>query len=361
VSDTELPSDAESVRAAFRLGWAVAELRGRYRPDLFLHPDAGAEAGFARTRDDRPLPLASERKNREIRIEIFQAAEGLSERLGLALQSGKVATLDRMRDVLALLENTNAATRLTRWPPTAEAFYKWDAQIQDALVVPAAQAAAYQLGRALAETYWALDPERPSHEMGSWACLFGTRREETIKRLLGRLSTYLDPLARAAVEGSFADWCKIAADEHRRSAHDVRAKLYRQGLLWRDLIRGERQALDLAPATHDAWKEMTVYRDVFATLRVPLLVGAGFAALLTGCAALLAAGASHPGALTAFSILGGLGATSAGMYARAKAQVTSLMESVRLAVDRHRVCQGANLCPLAPKTKTKTKRPAETQ
>jgi hypothetical protein len=122
VSDTELPSDAESVRAAFRLGWAVAGLRGRYRPDLFLHPDAGEEAGFARTRDDRSLPLASERKNREIRIEIFQAAEGLSERVGLALQSGKVATLERMRDVLALLENTNGATRLARWPRTAEAF-----------------------------------------------------------------------------------------------------------------------------------------------------------------------------------------------------------------------------------------------
>lgn len=346
VSDTSWPADLEQVRAAFRLGWAVAELRGRYRPDLFLHPEPGAPAGFARKGDDQPLPLGTERKNREVRIEIFQAAAGLSKVVDLELEAGGGRTLARMRNVVDRLENTNAANREAQWPAVARAFYKLDAKIQDALVVPATRAAAYQLGRALAETHWALHPELAEQEMGSWAFLLGSPREQTIGRLVARLSAYLGPLVTAAIDGSFSAWCELARDANRRNAPGVREALYQQGLLWRDLIRGERLPLDLAPLTSgEAWKKIHAYRQAVGTLKAPLAAAGGFALLLGVGGALLASRTNYPGLTTAISILAALGITSAGLYARAKAEMTALRESLRLAVDQERVRQAANLCP----------------
>jgi hypothetical protein len=313
---------------------------------MFLRPEPGRPEAFRRRRNDQPLPLAGERKNQEVRIEVFRASAGLSKALDLALQLEGTDTLTHMRDIVDRLENTNAATRQTRWVTVARAFYKWDAQLQDALVVPAQRAAAYQLGRALAETYWALDPERPDDEMGSWGFLFGVERRETVERLVARLSAYLGPLVTAAIDGSFADWCQLAAAPHRRVEGDVRVALYQQGLLWRDLIRGERQPLALAPLTSgDAWRKVGVYSKAVETLRAPLIVGGLFAALLVAGGALLASGATHPWLTTALSILGALGLTSAGLYARAKAQLTSLLGSLRLAVDKQRVREAATICP----------------
>jgi hypothetical protein len=346
VADPSSPADLEEVRSAFRLGWVVAELRGRYRPSLFLHPEPGAAPGFTRQKTEQPLPLGTERKNREVRIEVFQAAVGLSAALGLKVETNGTQTLERIRTVVDRLENTNAATRRAQWPAVAQAFYAWDAQIQDALVVAATRAAAYQLGRALAETHWALDPELADDEMGSWAFLLGPPRQQTVMRLVARLSAYLGPLVTAAIEKSLKDWCELAGDAGRRATPEVRPALYRQGLLWRDLIRGERQPLDLAPLTGgDAWKKVGVYRRAVATLKTPLIVGGVFAALLIAGGALLVSGAKHPGLTTAISILGALGVTTAGLYARAKAEMTSLLASLRLAVDQQRVRQPASLCP----------------
>jgi len=246
----------EEVRAAFRLGWAVAELRGRYRPDLFLHPEPGMPKGFRRKAKDQPLPLAPERKHQEVRIEVLRAAAGLSELLSLNVEIGGTDALELIRAVVDRMEKTNAVARQRAWPAVAQAFYSWDAQLQDVLVVRATRAAAYQLGRALAETHWALDPDRPRDEMGSSTFLFGSDRN----RLIARLSGYLGPLVTAAIEGSFGTWCRLAADPTRLEAAEVRLALYQQGLLWKDLIRGERQPLDLAPLTgDDAWKEIGVY------------------------------------------------------------------------------------------------------
>jgi hypothetical protein len=346
VPDASPPADLEQVRAAFRLGWAVAELRGRYRPDLFLHPEPDAPPAFRRAASDQPLPLANERKNQEVRIEVFQAAAGLSDALDLHLKTKGTPTLERIHDVTARLEKTNNANRRSRWPTVAQAFYDWDAQLQDALVVNATRAAGYQLGRAFGETSWALDPERPDHEMGSWVFLFGSQREETVKRLLARLSTYLGPLVVAAVEGSFEAWSGLARDPDRRGRRMVRRKLYEQGLLWRDLIRGERQPLDLAPPTAtSAWKEVAVYSKAVDALKAPLIAGGCFAALFVIGGALLVNGAKYPWLTSSVSIFGAIGLTSAGLYARAKAELTSLLADLRLAVDEQRVRQVANLCP----------------
>ena len=281
-----------------------------------------------------------------MRIEIVEAVEGLSKLLDLELKIGARDAIGVMRSVTERMENTNKTERQNQWTAVARAFYKWDAEIQDALIVPATQAAAYQLGRALAETYWALDPERSDNEMGSWAFLFGDERQRTVARLLARLSAYLDPLAIAAINHSFQAWCTLAADQTQRNTNKTRPALYRQGLLWRDLARGERQPLDLAPLSGTAaWNSVCAYRQAVETLKGPLLAGGLFTTFLVAGGAFLASGARYAWLTAALSILGALGVTSAGLYARAKAQITSLAANLQLAVNQERVSQGATLCP----------------
>jgi hypothetical protein len=339
-------SVADEVQAAFRLGWAVVELRGRYRPDLFRHPEPGAPAGFRRIANDIPLPLGNERKDREVRIEVFEAAAGLSMTLALQPLIGKTPALERIHALVRELENTNEQTRYSRWQRVARGFYAWDAALQDLLVIKSVPAAAYQLGRALAETHWALIPARADNEMGSWLFVLGTQRQETIKRLLARLATYVGPLVVSAVEGSVLAWGEVAHDKQRRDGPDARLKLFQQGLLWRDLIRGEMLPLDLDPlSVGDAWRKVAVYRKAIVALRVPVVFGTTGALLLIGGSALLASGAKYHALTTALSVAGLLGITSAGLYARAKAQLTSLLSELRTAVDEQRVRQAATLVP----------------
>jgi hypothetical protein len=145
---------------------------------------------------------------------------------------------------------------------------------------------------------------------------------------------------------------RLAADAPRRSAADVQSDLFRQGLLWRDLVRGERQPQDLplntdvdTPPSAEIWKDLKLYRVALASLRLPLLGGMISVAALVAGATLLASGASHTGWSTAISILGALGVTSASIYARAKADVTSLLANLRAKVEVDRVRQAADLCP----------------
>lgn len=350
--DPAPPSDLDEVRAAFRLGWAIAELRGRYRPDLFDQPEPqepDAPPPFARR--EHALPLANERKDREVRIEVFEAVKGLSKLLGVDPQLHGMSAITCLQALFEQMEDprTNAKDRERLWSADdriADLFYSWDAQLQDDLVVTSTRAAAYQLGRGLADTHWALYPERDSTQMGSWAALLGPERQQTIARLAARLSAYLGPLVTAAINGPFGAWTRLAASEQQRSAPTARPLLYRQGLLWRDLIRGERQPLELStPPPKDVWRQLAMYREAVETLKVPLIVGGLASALLVAGAAWLAGGSNVAWLSTAITILGALGLTTASLYARAKTELTSLLSSLREQVQIEQVQRGANLCP----------------
>jgi hypothetical protein len=372
------PTDIEQVRYAFRLGWVIAELRGRYRPDRFGKREPGRQDSFQRS--DHELPLSNERSLTEIRIELFDAATDLSRELKLAPNDSQGRPLlTQIKPLLEAMEADNADRELiwkgdpNRTSPAkrffrtrkdepdrsclAYCFFKWDAQNQDDLVLNATQAAAYQLGRGLAETYWALHPERPADEMGSWQSVLGPDRRETLLRLAGRLSAYFGPLVLAAIDGSLRAWSTLAtsADPTRRNEPEVQPALFRQCLLWRDLIRGERQPGDLltnedlnAPETADAWKKLKLYKLAAESLKWPLITGLLGAILLVGGGALLASDTGHTGLTAAVSILGALGLTSAGLYAKAKTQITSLSTNLSQKVKEERVRQAANLCPTAP-------------
>jgi hypothetical protein len=351
MADPAAPSDLDGVRSAFRLGWGVAELRGRYRPDLFDQPEPGAPPPSGRK--DHALPLANERKSREVRIEVFEAVSGLSKALKLDLHVGGAPALERLQGLFEQIEDGQAGAdrREALWAQkegVADLFYSWDAQIQDSLVVSSSQAAAYQLGRGLAETHWALYPDRDGTQMGSWGFLFGPQRQQTVRRLAARLSPYLGSLVIAAIDAPFTTWAALANDHQRRTKTSIRAKLYQQGLLWRDLVRGERQPLELStPAAKDVWKQLAMYREAVDTLKVPLVVGTLAGILLLAGGAVLASGSGKSWLGTAIAILGALGLTSAGLYARAKSELTSLLANLREQMQVEQVQQAATLCPSA--------------
>src|SRR5205814_772266 len=83
-------------------------------------------------------------------------------------------------DVLRQLEHRldkpdSPESRSPSWKKFTDALFYWDAKIQDKLTLQPTLSAAYQLGRGLAETSWALDPANAEAEddWRSWVFLFG--------------------------------------------------------------------------------------------------------------------------------------------------------------------------------------------
>jgi hypothetical protein len=340
------PQDYEVVRASFRLGWALAELRGRYRPDLRSGESSVEQAPIART--GHALPLGNERTANEQRIELIRALEGLSEQLDVEFKTAAGKTkMDLLDETLRLLDHKQSDEGA--WNTLSNKLYRWDAAIQDRLALLPAQSAAYQLGRGLAETFWALDTRiTEATDPRSWELLLGGTRRVTLKRLAARLVDYIDPLTLPAVTSSLDAWGDVAADGTWRSQDDARSSLEEQTLLWRDLIRGERSPRDLIAGTN-ALRQATLIPRLWPVLWQQLLTGAVALVLLVGGAIALASGAKNGGLATAVTILGGLGLTSAGLYARAKSSATSLLSSIRDATERTRIGTAATTTPPRPR------------
>lgn len=336
------PNDVEDVRAAFRLGWAIAELRGRYRPDFRAGESGVQQAPIART--GHALPLANERTSKEQRIEVIHVLEGLSEQLEATFPTASGDTKMKRLDVtLRKLDKTPEDSGA--WNELANGLYYWDADIQDRLALIPIQSAAYQLGRGLAETYWALDSQiADSKDARSWLVLLGDDRRATLNRLIARLADFVDPLTVPAVAASLDAWGELASDPHWRLQPDARPALAQQALLWRDLIRGERRPRDLIAGT-SALQQIKLLRKLWPVLWPQFVTGVFAVAAVVDAAIALASGAKNVGLATAFGVLGGLGITSASLYGRAKASATSLLASIRDATERERVGHAATRRP----------------
>ena len=329
--------DAHDVLAALRLGWSVAEMRGRNRPD----GPPGEVIGMP-DRVDHPLPLRIERGRTELRIEIqsvvaelaqrlrvddapdgtsftdalgdkatllaharaLKAADALQQALGILRQLDATDTTESARQVLAAalatqqavvarhrqalaarqfahapeasvqLEQAScageeagaaaleqvlgllaqaspetAAEAITRhqqelaaaarqpWADLAELMWQFDAHIQDRLAaLSQTQAIGYQLGRGLAETYWALDSSQQEGS-ASWGFLLGERRCDELSRLTGRLAAYMPEYTAPAIAGSLEVW-KAVVSTPTWLGHPARADvaLYNQVRRWYELV-----------------------------------------------------------------------------------------------------------------------------
>lgn len=338
-------SDADDVISTFRLGWAIAELRGRYRPDL-----QKAASEQAAKRPEHALPLFNERSWKEQRIEVHEIVGALCTALKLddLTGNGRQVGLKQLQEPMTELDDHPDAPKA--WNQLTEAIYEWDAAIQDELTLKPSLSAGYQLGRGLSETYWNLHPElNGTSDFRSWTFLLGEHRRSTLFILLRRLAAYVDPLTVPAVITSLQAWGKVAADRRWRDAPDARRVLGDQVLLWRDLIRGQQRPEDLDLRGHNAFSAVGVLVPLVRALYPQLiLAGIAIAALLIG-ATQLASGTKSTNTNVIYTILGGLGITSATLYAKAKSAATSLFAVLRTTFNADRAGRAATVLPKMPR------------
>jgi hypothetical protein len=319
------PDDAASILTAVRLGYCMAEVRGRNRPD----PPPNGQARAYSHRGGHELPLQFERTAGESRIAAQGVLLALAKKLGVdsgPQQSSYSYGIDqqaanvekaRLSSVAgpAGVGDPSANDPAALWAALTELFYKFDAHIQDSLSVQSdLQAGGYQLGRALAECYWALDPGilDDSQAWASWRSLLGAERCDEIDRLLGRLSAYLPSSSARAVAGSVRVWERVAASAQWRTA--AYPRLFQQVGIWYELA-----ALGRDPDTYvRAYARLRNSRIAIQAIRFfwgqMLLVALGIAALIV-LVVLLGSGSSTAVINTALGIVAAAGVSTAGLSA----------------------------------------------
>jgi hypothetical protein len=323
-----VPKDAATVVAALRLGWCMAEVRGRNRPDA--PPGAGVEP----PRTGHALPLQIERTPAELRIEAQALLIVLTTNLSLdgdaKTHTSYACTLDSDAHLLATARaNGDATAAAQRWDALAELIYKFDARIQDTLAARSdTQLCGYQLGRAMAEAYWALDSAVPAGtgDSSAWWFLLSAARCREIGRLAGRLSRYFHPYTSAAVAGSAMVWKNVAADPAWRD-HAVPA-LYQQVRRWYELtIVAEDPTTLIGP-----YALLRNFRMVARVLRAFwiqfVLLGLGAAALIA-FADLLASSQGTAWAKGLLATAGITGFSVAGVSAKLKNEAQALLKRLR--------------------------------
>ena len=367
--------DVVRVRTALRLGWLIAEVRGRARPG-----GPGAEFVADMARGQWALPLGSERSAAEREVEAEHALAAVAKRLGAdwpAQPQGAKALAPAQADTTAAPSFSAEVSRLSRlvadqrrahdpaaetmWRELAHLLYRWDARIQDELLSNSdRQANAYELGRALAEMYWALDPAAPAriphgHDAQlklnpvSWVFLFGDDRRSDISRLLARLAPYFAPLTPPAVAGSVEVWGQVAASEQWRSADGVRKILLEQVRNWYSLL-----VADLDPETmlqpYAGLRSWRIFAKAFRTFGLEMVTGTLGVAAIAGLVLLLAYAPHQPALKAVAAVIGFLGVTGAGLQARLKARTQSMVARLSADLSTELVAEQITVTPPAPRS-----------
>lgn len=233
----------ETVATALRLGWAVAEVRGRNwrhgpRPKATPLPPAPGDV----------LPLRSQRTGSASRRESVRALVSLTRQIGLEEgQEFEIGLSEALPPFNAAgeasLVGDDSVDAGSAWGRTAEFFLDWDGRIQDHLTQRDEHLAnAYLLGRGMGECYWGLGPEHAWTSDGevtavSIAFLLGQDRRRELTRMLGRLGPdTIHPLSAAGISGSLEAWGEVAADDRWSRVPEMRGLLYEQVRQWYQLL-----------------------------------------------------------------------------------------------------------------------------
>ncbi len=341
-------AETETVHAAARLGWNLAMLRGRLRD---TPPPSSPSA-----RSDYALPLGSERSWKEQTIEVEALVRALAKSEDLSVdvpvaelsyrrkdatgtasewlqtlganmarardQSGKAVTAEAREE--SDDEEVHAA-----WKDIAIHFESWDAKIQDRLAVKPLVSAAYQLGRGIAEIRWGSDPEiSDPADHRTLGFVLGSARAGALGRLMERLSTAYDAVTIRALTASVGRWAELVQDG---LVHDdaVVLALDQQGLIWHDLLVGERTGGDLVDLRELMAKPMLLGSAARQLWPEIVLIGVAAVLLMVGSWFLASSQAGqHPPAAVA-TVLGVLGLSIGTVSAWARSSAKGLLESLR--------------------------------
>jgi hypothetical protein len=332
------PEDADTVLTAVRLGWCLAEVRGRNRPGG--QPGAGLKLP---ARTDDPLPLPMERDTDELRTDAQTLLGVLAGKLGVDADPPGSHFSDEVTNAANQLEKDKGSQQ--DWQRLAALIYKFDGHIQGTLATRSdTVTCGYQLGRALAECYWALDPSLPAkpENWASWWFLLGPIRCREISQLLGRLSVYFHPYTAAAIAGSLQIWQVFVSDENWQkkavAGQDSAAaltwqkaadpELYRQIRRWYELIVMKQDPTTLI-------KPYQMLRDPRLVWRAARLFWSQLALAALAAAAvalfawLLSTSSAKSGITTLLGVLGITGFSVAGLTAKLKNDAQSMITRVK--------------------------------
>ena len=323
------PGDALEVINALRLGWYVAEVRGRSRPGGPRPP--GDELP---SRGDHVLPLRIERTAPELRTEAQVILRKLSGDLGVDAVTdhdpaqSRTAVIGQQADALAAAEPQSAAAAAA-WQALTASLYQLDAHAQDTLTAESdLRAAAYQLGRGLAEMYWALDPDAACDPLTPecWTFLLGAHRCEELTRLVGRLSGYLNPYCPPAVAGTLRLWESIASDPGwRQGAQD---HLYQQLRRWYELLVLGQDPSTLIPP-YALLKNWQATFHAVRVLWIQLVTAAISLVLVIAVIALISNGSANALLKALLGVVGVVGLSAATVWARLKTSAQGLLGRFR--------------------------------
>jgi hypothetical protein len=311
VSD-EVEAAAPDVRTAIRLGWAVAELRGRCWPD-----GPRPTTSTLPTRPAHTLPLRSQREDDAAQLSAVRTLISLAGELQIPTDDAEASL---------------AAGRT--WDEVSTYVFDLDARIQDSLTTRSEAAAnAYLLARGLAECYWGLGADGTWEFSGedtgiSLRFLFGQDRRRELTRMLGRLeSGQMHPLSASAISGSIEAWGQVADDRVWAAAPDLRDRLYEQVRRWYQLVLLRQDPTTLVKpyaklsSPHGVRRALRLYRP-------QMLIGFATLALVVGFFVVKEYFGSGwiPGLLGALGV-GGVALT--GVLARAKSTAERLATRMR--------------------------------
>lgn len=366
-----VPGDATDVLTAIRLGWCISEVRGRNRPGWepgATGPEAAAPPGAPDEYEwgASPLPLGNEldlaQSREEAQLLLGRLASGLNVNNGGADDPGSFsARVEQQAEALATAQPGDV---VQQWEALAKLIQDFDWNIQCSLALESTTVAAgYQLGRALADPYWALEPslDDPANH-ASWLFLFSPKRSSETERLLGRLSAYFDPYTAAAIAASVQVWENVAKFREWRT--EAYPQLYNQIRHWYELV-----VLKQDPTTlTKPYQLLKNYRLVFRTLRAfwfQLLLAA-LAAAAVGVFAWLLTKPHFSAGIKALLVTVGLaGFSVAGLAARVKNEAQALLTRLKQDAYTDLITEAIITAPDPPRTvnlpKTGLVRPVTTR
>jgi hypothetical protein len=301
--------------------------------------------------------------------ESARAAAQTAVQLELACRDGEAAGVAALEQVIGVLRQATAASPETAaqagidcirqcqqviaaaahrpWADLAELIWQFDAHAQDRLAaISESQAIGYQLGRGLADTYWALDPGQASGS-ASWSFLLGERRCDELSRLTGRLAAYMGEYTAPAIAGSLEVWKEVArTPAWLGDPRQADLALYSQIRRWFELIiLGQDPTTLIGPAA-----VMKNYHTLGRALKlfwpelVATIVGLGFLITLLFLINVGAAG----WAKTLSAILAAVGFSLAGLTGTLKNSAQALLKRLRQDAYTDLVAQAVQTAPPPP-------------
>ena len=176
------PGDVAVVLTAIRLGWCMSEVRGRNRPGWAPGATGPVAPGAPDTYEwgASTLPLESELDLAQLREQAQDLLGKLASDLNVnyGYHGGPDSFSARVEQQAGVLAAAQPGDVIQQWQALATLIQDFDRHIQGVLALGSKTVArGYQLGRALADPYWALQPSLPDDPANhaSWSFLFSLR------------------------------------------------------------------------------------------------------------------------------------------------------------------------------------------